>query len=273
MIPRVLPYALVMSMGTGLTLGGCARAETAADRHMAEMNDQLSGIQADQDKSPKAGRIETGDDKSAIGAKDAPPPASAKSVPPPSPRSVQLGGDESGGSEDPNDPNQRPEIRLTGTPGAGGGSRSTGNRRVRSGDDGTSGTTTTQSSEKPSALDPEARRAYDHAISLVNGKKNDQALEALNAFLVKWPDHPYAENAMYWRGEIFFAQGDYLKAAEQFEAVVARFNGRKAPDALLKIGMCHDKLGAPTRANDYWSRLKRDFPQSDAARKIPKETR
>lgn len=252
----------------GLALGACGRAETAADRHMAEMNDQVSGIQADQDKSPKAGRIDTGEDKSALGV--SPPPASAKSLPPPSPRSIQLGEGEAAGSDDPNDTTQRPDIRVTGTPGAG-GSRSMPSRRVRSGDDGTS--MPTQSSEKPSALDPEARRAYDHAISLVNGKKNDQALEALNAFLVKWPDHPYAENAMYWRGEIFFAQGDHLKAAEQFEAVVARFNGRKAPDALLKIGMCHDKLGAPTRANDYWSRLKREYPQSDAARKIPKETR
>jgi len=162
---------------------------------------------------------------------------------------------------------------VTGTPGAG-GSRAN-NRRVRSGDDGASVTMASgeRSGEKSSALDPEAKRAYDHAISLVNGRKNSEALEALNAFLVKWPDHPYAENAMYWRGEIFFAQADYLKAAEQFDAVVARFNGRKAPDALLKIGLCHDKLGAPTRANDYWSRLKREYPQSDAARKIPKETR
>jgi tol-pal system protein YbgF len=256
-------------LGIGLSLGACGRAETAADRHMAEMNDQLAGIQADQDKSSKAGRIDTGDDKSALPEK-ATPPASAKSVPPPSPRSIQLGEGEAAGSDDPNDPSQRPDIRLTGTPG-GGGSRATSSRRVRSGDDGTS--TTTQSSEKSSALDPEAKRAYDHAISLVNGRKNDQALEALNAFLVKWPDHPYAENAMYWRGEIFFSQGEYLKVAEQFEAVVARFNGRKAPDALLKIGMCHDKLGAQTRANEYWARLKRDYPQSDAARKIPKETR
>lgn len=267
MIPSRLPCALAL-LGIGLSLGACARAETAADRHMAEMNDQLAGIQADQDKSPKAGRIDTGDDKSVLGEK-ATPPASAKSVSPPSPRSIQLGGEDTA-NEDTTDPTQRPDIRLTGTPGAG-GSRATNNRRVRSGDDGTS--MTTQSSEKPSALDPEAKRAYDHAISLVNGRKNAEALEALNAFLVKWPDHPYAENAMYWRGEIFFSQGDYLKAAEQFDAVVARFNGRKAPDALLKIGMCHDKLGAPTRANDYWARLKRDYPQSDAARKIPKETR
>src|SRR5687768_1619608 len=191
MIPRSLPCALVMGMG--LALGACARAETAADRHMAEMNDQLSGIQADQDKSPKAGRIDTGDDKTALGAKEATPPASAKSVPAPSPRTVQLGEGEAAGGDDPNDPSQRPDIRLTGTPGAGG--RAAPSRRVRSGDDGAA--TTTQSSEKSSALDPEARRAYDHAISLVNGKKNDQALEALNAFLVKWPDHPYAENAMY----------------------------------------------------------------------------
>ena len=159
MIPSRLPCALAL-LGIGLSLGACARAETAADRHMAEMNDQLAGIQADQDKSPKAGRIDTGDDKSVLGEK-ATPPASAKSVSPPSPRSIQLGGEDTA-NEDTTDPTQRPDIRLTGTPGAG-GSRATNNRRVRSGDDGTS--MTTQSSEKPSALDPEAKRARDRCSS------------------------------------------------------------------------------------------------------------
>lgn len=273
MIPSRIPWLVTAAF----TLAACARPETAADRHMAEMSDVLQGVQADQDKSPKAGRIDTGEDKSVAGAPNASsPPASAKTAPPVAPpRVVQLGGEDTSENEDPNDPTQRPEIRLQGTPGAGGAMRAS-NRRVRSGDDGMAGTTTTQSSSgeaRPSVLDPEARRSYDRAIELVNGKQHEKALEALNAFLVKWPDHPYAENAMYWRGEIFFAQGEYLRAAEQFEAVVARFNGRKAPDALLKIGMCHDKLGAGSRANETWARLKRDYPQSDAARKIPKETR
>ena len=100
-----------------------------------------------------------------------------------------------------------------------------------------------------------------------------RALEALAGFMVRWPDHPYVENALYWRGEVYFARGEHLRAAEQFEAVLARFGGgNKAPDALLKIGMCHDRLGSADRAKEYWERLRRDYPRSDAVMKIPQST-
>ena len=56
---------------------------------------------------------------------------------------------------------------------------------------------------------------------------------------------------MYWRGECYFAKGDYLHAAEQFEGAVARFPaGQQGPDALLKLGMCEQKLGNPAKAKE-----------------------
>jgi tol-pal system protein YbgF len=181
---------------------------------------------------------------------------------------VQLGGEDGRENDDPNDPAARPEIRVVGVPGSGGSSRPVRSKAGRLGliDEGPR---ESGSEPRPSVLDPEAKRAYENAISLVNGKQYDRALEAINAFLVRWPDHPYAENATYWRGEVLFAQGEYLKAAEQFEAVLARYGGVKAPDALLKIGMAHQRLGSSTRAQEYWDRLKRDYPRSDAAKKIP----
>jgi tol-pal system protein YbgF len=121
-----------------------------------------------------------------------------------------------------------------------------------------------------SVLDPEAKRAYDAALSLVNAGRFDQALDALAAFLVKWPDHPYADNAMYWRGECYFARGDYLHASEQFDGALKRFpSGNKAPDALLKLGMCHQKLGKTIKAKECFDRLARQYPESDAAHHIP----
>ena len=127
---------------------------------------------------------------------------------------------------------------------------------------------------RASALDPEAKKAYEAALAQVQAKQFDRGLEGLNAFLVRWPDHPYAENAMYWRGEAYFAQGNYLRAAEQFEAVLSRFGGgTKGADSLLKLGMCHDRLGASSRAREYWNRLKADFPRSDAAKRIPASAR
>jgi tol-pal system protein YbgF len=123
---------------------------------------------------------------------------------------------------------------------------------------------------QPSALDPEARKAYDAALALVNSKQYGPALDAFAGFLMRYPDHPYAANAMYWRGECYFAQGEYVRAVEQFEGVVARFPlGNKTPDALLKLGISQQKLQNPQKAQSYFDRLTHEWPRSDAARRIP----
>jgi tol-pal system protein YbgF len=125
----------------------------------------------------------------------------------------------------------------------------------------------------PRSFDPAAKRAYDAALVLVGSKQYPQALDALAAFLVKWPDHPYAENAMYWRGESYFARGEYARASDEFEGVLGRFPaGNKAPDALLKLGMCHQKLAQPAKAKEAFDRLSQLYPQSEAARHIPPVT-
>ena len=124
------------------------------------------------------------------------------------------------------------------------------------------------------SLDPQAKRAYDEAVTLVGAKRYDEALDAFAAFLVRWPDHPYADHAMFWRGECYFARGEYGRAAEQLEGVLARFPaGSKAPDALLKLGMTYKKLSNPAKARQCFARLLTDFPQTDAAHRIPTEGR
>jgi tol-pal system protein YbgF len=224
-----------------LVVAGCAHAEAAADRHMEDMRDSIGKLEADRDK--RIARVDEGTPPAK------PAPATNNPI---GPRSVQIGDEERPESDDPNDPTARPEIRLQGT--------ATG-RPSRS-------KSRAQETSTPSVLDPEAKRAYDAALAQVNAKKYDQALESLAAFLVRYPDHPYAENATYWRGECFYAREEYLRAAEQFEAVLAR-GGNKAPDALLKLGASHERLGASDRAKEYRDRLRRDYPRSDAAKRIP----
>ena len=97
-----------------------------------------------------------------------------------------------------------------------------------------------------------------------------EGLEGLAAFLVKWPDHPYAENAFFWRGEAFFAQGDFARAAEQYESVISRATtGTKVPDAFLKLAQCQEKQGQADKAKATFERLAREYPRSDAAKRIP----
>jgi TolA-binding protein len=72
--------------------------------------------------------------------------------------------------------------------------------------------------------------------------------------------------------ESYAALGDPTKATEHYEAVVARFpQGSKTPDALLRLAMMHKKHGADAKARELLLRLRSDFPQSDAARRAPKE--
>jgi tol-pal system protein YbgF len=249
-----------------LALAGCGRPETAADRQFAEMREQVSKMEAENDKlDQRIGAVEDAiaDDKNA--RNDAPAgPSSAGAA-----RVVQLGGPSDSDAADPNDPSARPDIRVTGVPGAAPmrprGGKSNGRARIEESEPSGRG-----DGPRSSALDPDAKSAYEAALAQVQGKQYDRGLEGLNAFLARWPDHPYAENALYWRGEAYFAQGEYLRAAEQFESVLGRpGSGNKAPDALLKLGMCHDRLGASQRAREYWERLKNDYPRSDAAKRIP----
>jgi tol-pal system protein YbgF len=120
------------------------------------------------------------------------------------------------------------------------------------------------------AFSSEAKRDYEAALALARGKQYDKALQGFTAFLVRFPDHPYAENAMYWRGECFYATGAFGRAVEQFEGLVARFPyGNKASDALLKLGLAQEKAGMKEQAQKTFAELKDRYPKSDAARQVP----
>lgn len=125
---------------------------------------------------------------------------------------------------------------------------------------------------KTPVFEPQAAKEYDAAYALVKAKKPKQALDAFGAFIVRYPDHPYAANALYWRGECYFALGEYASAVTQFDALAARFPGsNKLADGLLKLGLAHKKLGNDSKARVAFDRLKKDFPTSEAAKKVPPE--
>ena len=252
---------------------------------MAKLHEDLTRVQGDHDRfDQRLSALE-------IQASDAPikPPATSMAAPvapTPSLRVVHISPDgseqaqassETAGvlnGEDPDDTTPRPTIRVTGSRQA---------RSARNGRDtieemlpdeasngGAAGPALRAGAPRSSALDPDAKRAYDAALALVNARQFPQALDAFAAFLVKWPDHPNADNATYWRGECYFAEGEFARAAEQFEGTLVRFPlGNKVPDALLKLGMCQQRLGNPEKARGSFDRLLREFPRSEASRRIP----
>ncbi len=125
---------------------------------------------------------------------------------------------------------------------------------------------------KSPSLDPKANVEYDAALKLAKGKKWKEALDAFAGFVVRYPDHPYAANALYWRGECYYALALYGAAADQFDGLLVSYPASaKVPDALLKLGLTQKKLGSDAKAKAAFTRLRKDFPNSEAAKKIPSE--
>jgi tol-pal system protein YbgF len=255
-------WVLAIVAAAPVYLFGCARS--AEERQLDEMRSALKGVDEDQPFGDKLTDKELSDM-----VRDRPSRARPYG---PQPRVVRLddGSEQASadytqtaGYEAADDPGARPVIRVRGA----GRSRQTVEETIP---DESAAQQPTDRTPRPSALNPEARKAYESALALVNSKHYAQALDAFAAFLLKYPDHPYVVNAMYWRGECYYAQGDYVRAAEQFEGVVARFPlGGKTPDALLKLGLCQLKLGNPPKAQTYFDKLSSEWPRSDAARRIP----
>lgn len=147
---------------------------------------------------------------------------------------------------------------------------------------GPSGIEQTYSDENPKSskkvtsknpvLEPQAAKDYDAAYAFVKAKKPKAALDAFGAFIVRYPDHPYAANALFWRGECYYSLGDYSSAVSQYEALSARYPASlKAADGLLKLGLSHRKLGSTQKARAAFEKLRKDFPTSEAVKKIPPE--
>lgn len=124
----------------------------------------------------------------------------------------------------------------------------------------------------PPPRDDGAVTAYRAALTHLSAQRFEQALAGLDAFLRDYPRHSYADNALYWRGEIHYARRDYRRAIAELSALVERYpNGNKVPEALLRIGLCYEHMGDRVRARQVLERLRRQYPDSVAARMAARE--
>ena len=105
---------------------------------------------------------------------------------------------------------------------------------------------------RPSALDPEAKEAYDAALALVNGQAVRRRRSRRSPrFLVTLARSPVRrERDVLARRVLLRARRlPARRRAVRGRRSRASRSGRKAPDALLKLGMCQQTLGNPqTRA-------------------------
>jgi tol-pal system protein YbgF len=113
---------------------------------------------------------------------------------------------------------------------------------------------------------------YRRGLGLIQVQKFDDALSALDAFASEHPSHPYADNALFWCGEIHYLRGRYDQALRYFERIEKLHPwGNKAPDALYRMGQIHLRRGNTAGAQTYFEKVREQFPDTAAARLAQRE--
>lgn len=138
------------------------------------------------------------------------------------------------------------------------------------------GAATSQARPAPPAPAPTTRAApspaqpsealYQEGFELFKKREYAKAREKFQAFLRASPGSDFAEGAMYFVAETYFAEKDYENAILRYEELLVRYpKGRRVPAALLQQGFAFKELGAPKDARMAFQKILDTFPNSTEA--------
>lgn len=110
---------------------------------------------------------------------------------------------------------------------------------------------------------PDAEADYDAAVDLIQARQYEQAEMSLRQFLQSHPRDSRVPGATYWLGESYLARGRTREAAEQFLKVSTDYaRSAQAPEAMLKLSVSLNALGAKEQACATLAELERKFPNA-----------
>lgn len=108
--------------------------------------------------------------------------------------------------------------------------------------------------------------SYLAAYELVKNKQYDEATNAMQIFVQKYPKGGYTANAEYWLGELYMVKRDYSQAIEHFETVLQQFpSSSKAAACMLKSGYAYAATGNTEEAKRRLQQVIRTYPNTPTA--------
>jgi tol-pal system protein YbgF len=126
--------------------------------------------------------------------------------------------------------------------------------------------------EAPAAGWKSPEEMYEYAVGQVKGGNPKKGREVLAAFASKHPDHKLLPNALYWKGEAFYAEKDFENAILSFQDVVDKYPaGDKAPDATFKQGLSFLSLNDKKNAKILLELVQTKYPKSKSAEMAKKK--
>jgi tol-pal system protein YbgF len=124
----------------------------------------------------------------------------------------------------------------------------------------------------PSLPSPEStggneRDAYAAAFELLKERNYDQARDAFNNLLRRYPQGQFTDNARYWLGETYYVQRNFPAALAELDRLVQLSpDSPKVPGALLKIGYIQFEQGDYEQARATLEEVVTRHPKSTEAR-------
>ncbi|MGE0043879.1 MAG: tol-pal system protein YbgF, partial [Vicinamibacterales bacterium] len=111
------------------------------------------------------------------------------------------------------------------------------------------------------------QRLYDTAWADYTAGQWTLCIEGFNTYLRTFPRSELADEAQYYIGECYFADGKFTDAVDAYTRVAASYpTGEAVPNAYYKRGIAFDRLGQPDQAKESFEFVIKNYPDSDAAR-------
>jgi len=213
----------------------------------------------------------------APGANAAPPPASARAA------GLPAGPLEAADEAEPNAPldlTRKPapaaSLRVAGVDPATTASLQSPTApapRVIAAPAGAPGAPLTAAAPQVAALPPAAPADdYDVATAALKDGQLDVAEQRFRSYLDQHPKDRLTPEATFFLGETFLRRARPREAAEQYLKITVDFpRAARAPEALVKLGLSLEKLGAKEQACAAFGEVGRKYPAASSAVKVSAE--
>lgn len=111
------------------------------------------------------------------------------------------------------------------------------------------------------------REAYRAAFDLLKERKYPQAKQEFTSMLARYPQGQFADNGLYWLGEIGYVTKDYPSALIHFNRLVADYPlSPKLPGAMLKLGYVYSDQNDLEQARRILTEVAKRFPDTTEGR-------
>ncbi|WP_293445071.1 tol-pal system protein YbgF [Persephonella sp.] len=112
---------------------------------------------------------------------------------------------------------------------------------------------------------------YRYGLDAYYKGKIQKAREMFETFTKRFKESELYDNALFWIGQTYYAEGKYDKAIKTFDRLINEcktgkiLDCNKMPTAMLKKGFAFLKMGETNKAKSVFTELIKKFPDTEEA--------